>query len=112
MYLLAAAGSSANKVTIRALERQKKDLLFERDDVAVSGVDLRESEGQIVGLGARVDEEADRQLVRHRRDDPLGAEHDVVVQETVVGVQRLHLLVARFHHLRMAMPNCNFFCNK
>lgn len=61
-------------------------LLFESDDVFVSGVDLGESQRQVVCFRAGVDEETDFQVFWKRVDDSFGAQNDVVVEETIVGV--------------------------
>jgi len=63
-------------------------------------------DGHDVGFGAGVHEEADGQRFRHFRHDLFRAHHQVVVQESAVGVQLLHLLHARTHHGRMTVTDC------
>ena len=53
----------------------------------------------------RVDEVADGQLVGQRGLQPLGVQHQVVVEETGVGVQQFHLLGSRLHHVRVAVAH-------
>lgn len=52
-----------------------------------------------------VDEVADGQPPRQRVLQPLGVHHQVVVQETCVGVERRHLLGAGLHHVGVAVAH-------
>lgn len=51
------------------------DSLIQRDDVGVSGVLPGQPDGQIVGFGTGIDEEADGQRFGHFRHDLFGAHH-------------------------------------
>lgn len=53
----------------------------------------------------RVDEVADGELLRQRLLQPLGVQHQVVVQETCVGVERAHLLGPGLHHVWVAVAH-------
>eukprot|EP00754_Rhynchopus_humris_P024424 Rhum_TRINITY_DN14890_c5_g2::Rhum_TRINITY_DN14890_c5_g2_i1::g.126581::m.126581 len=67
----------------------------------------RQAVRKVVRLRARVREEdrVEAQLRRERGQELLRVRDQVVVQEAGVGVQRLHLLDARLHHLRAAVPD-------
>ena len=67
--------------------------VVERDDLPGAGVDARHAQGEVVGLGARVDEEDHAQLVGEGGHEALGVKDQVVVQEPVVGVEDGHLLL-------------------
>ena len=85
----------------------RANLLVEGDDVIVSGVRAGESESEIVGLTARVYEEADRQLLRQGGGETARAYNDVVVQEAHVGRQQGHLLLAGFHYIWVTVSDCD-----
>lgn len=53
----------------------------------------------------RVDKIADRELVGEVVGEPLGVQHQVVVQVTAVGAQLRHLLSSGLHHVGMAMTH-------
>lgn len=53
----------------------------------------------------RIDEVADGELRRERRLQPLGVQHQVIVQEARVGVERSHLLGAGLHHIWVAVAH-------
>lgn len=53
----------------------------------------------------RVDEVADGELRRQRGLQPLGVQHQVIVQEARVGVERSHLLGAGLHHIWVAVAH-------
>ena len=67
--------------------------VVERDDLPGAGVDARHAQGEVVGLGARVDEEDHAQLLGEGGDEALGVQDQVVVQEPVVRVEDGHLLL-------------------
>ena len=52
-----------------------------------------------------VDEVADGELVGQRGLQPLGVQHQIVVEEAGVGVQQFHLLGPRPHHRRVAVAH-------
>lgn len=79
--------------------------LVQGDDVLVAGVRARQPQRQVVGLGARVDEEADRQRLRHEVGEALRAQHQVVVQEAVVGVEHRELAGGGRHHVGLAVAD-------
>lgn len=82
------------------------DLLIEGDDVLVVGVSLRETEGQIVGLAARVHQETDGKWFRKERGQATRADYQIVVEEAVVGGEQGHLFLAGAHHRRMTVAHC------
>lgn len=75
-------------------------------DVCVPGVGLGQSQRQIVRLRPRVDEVADGQVAGHQVGHPLGAGHQLIVQEPVVGGDDGHLFGARLNHLRVTVTDC------
>lgn len=75
------------------------------DEFRVAGVALGEPQGQVVGLRAGIDKEADGQVAGHLLGDPGRTVDHLVVKEAVVGGQRRHLLRARLHNLWVAMAD-------
>ena len=81
------------------------DLLIEGDDVLVVGVGLRETEGQIVRLAARVHQETDGKWFRKERGQAARADYQIVVEEAVVGGKQGHLFLAGAHHRWMTVTH-------
>lgn len=71
----------------------------------VARVGSREPQGQVVGLGARVDEETHGQRLRQQRRELPSAQHQVIVQKAVVGIEHGHLIAARFDHILLAVTH-------
>lgn len=81
-------------------------LLIERDDILVPRVRLRETEGEIVGFAPGVHQETHGQRFRKERGQSTRADHQIVVQEAVVGREQCHLLLAGAHHRRVTVADC------
>lgn len=81
-------------------------LLVQGDDILTFGVVARQTQRQIVGLRARVNEEAHGQWGRHLAGQGAGALHQLIVQEAIVRRDGGHLQGAGTHYLRMAVAHC------
>lgn len=81
-------------------------LLVQGNDIVTLGVVARQSQCQIVGLRAGVDEEAHGQWVRHLAGQRAGTLHQLVVQEAIIRRDGGHLQGAGSHYLRMAVAHC------
>lgn len=70
------------------------------------GVLPRKAERQIVRLGARVDEEANRQISGHLGGQRFGALDQLIMQKSIVGRQSSNLAGTGFYHFWMAVTDC------
>ncbi len=75
------------------------------DDVFTPGVRSCESQRQLIGFAARTNKVANRERRRQRSTEALCVAYQVFVQVAGVGVEHGHLLLPRFDHARMAMPD-------
>ena len=69
------------------------------------GVRARESQRELVRLARRVDEVADLERARHRREQPLRVRVEQIVQVARVRVQHAHLRRRRLDDARMTVAD-------
>lgn len=78
---------------------------MQANEVRVIGVGFGQSQSQVVAFRTGIDEKTDGQTVGKCGSYFLSAEHDLVVEEPVVGVEELHLFVDSLDYPLLAVAH-------
>ncbi len=78
---------------------------LQHNHAPAAGMRARQTQGQLIGLTPRVDEETYSQRFRQCGAEPLGVIDDPIVQIARVRVEDRHLPLRRAYHSRMAVAN-------